>query len=136
SQSQKAEPRPLSTLRAWRQSEQSPTEGWNTGGVSRGTSAFDDDVHGTPAADNALPVAAHGVAINLIDLGHQPEGRGEAGDLIGDVFVAVDDASIRFEFDGVGGLVVGDAIGMHLALGGRKVLEFVEDAEGACFAGG
>src|SRR6185437_8751809 len=69
SQSQKAEPRPLSTLRAWRQSEHSPTEGWNTGGASRGTSAFDEDVHGTPAADDALPVAAHGVAINLIDLG-------------------------------------------------------------------
>src|SRR5690606_29376530 len=59
----------------------------------------------------------------------------EAGDLVRDIFIAIHNAPVGFEFDYVSTLVVGDAVGVLLALRGRQVANLVEDAECAGGAG-
>src|SRR5258708_32052428 len=89
--------------------------------------SFGEHAHRAPAADHALAMTAHGFAVDNVDLGHEPEGGREAGDLVRDVFVAVYNTAVGLEFHGVGGLVIGDAVSVHLALSGGQILELVED---------
>jgi hypothetical protein len=97
-------------------------------------SALDEDAHGAPATDDALAVAAHGLAVDEVDLRHEAEAavkpvilsaRSRSGH----------DAAIGLELDGVGALVVGDSVGMLLALAVGEVTQLVEDAERAGLAG-